>query len=230
MKMIQVDNLTWILFLRQLSSGGNGFEGFFGVLVMKLTISRLIDGSPCGGIDMVIKDLDLEPKIDATMRDFLNSYVLKMKSFVEQLKPQAAKGKGKGRGEGKNKLVYAPKPKNPKPAAKEHPKKDDFCHHCKEVGHWRRNCHVYLAELIKKKKQVGAASTSESFKPPEEDVAPVRRSVRTHRALKHLCLNVEVEDHSLWDLNEPANYKAALLDLKSNKWLDAMSGDAIHER
>ncbi|GKE25056.1 hypothetical protein Tco_1436568, partial [Tanacetum coccineum] len=37
----------------------------------KLTIGRLIDGSSCGGIDMVIKDLDLEPKIDAMMRDFL---------------------------------------------------------------------------------------------------------------------------------------------------------------
>ncbi|GJV46118.1 retrotransposon protein, putative, ty1-copia subclass [Tanacetum coccineum] len=38
--------------------------------------------------------------------------------------------------------------------------KDDACHHCKEVGHWRRNCHVYLAELLKKKKQVGSASSS----------------------------------------------------------------------
>ncbi|GJU83490.1 hypothetical protein Tco_1285855 [Tanacetum coccineum] len=29
---------------------------------MKFTTDRLIDGSSCGGIDMVIKDLDLEPK------------------------------------------------------------------------------------------------------------------------------------------------------------------------
>ncbi|GJZ72045.1 hypothetical protein Tco_0635896 [Tanacetum coccineum] len=36
-----------------------------------LTIGRLVNGSPCGGIYMVIKDLDLEPKIDAMMRDFL---------------------------------------------------------------------------------------------------------------------------------------------------------------
>ncbi|GJW17636.1 retrotransposon protein, putative, ty1-copia subclass, partial [Tanacetum coccineum] len=33
--------------------------------------------------------------------------------------------------------------------------KDDTCNHCKEVGHWKRNCPVYLAELLKKKKQVG---------------------------------------------------------------------------
>ncbi|GJT90544.1 retrotransposon protein, putative, ty1-copia subclass [Tanacetum coccineum] len=37
------------------------------------------------------------------------------------------------------------------------------------------------------------------FEPPHEEGAPVR------------------------DLNEPANYKAAMLDLKSDKWLDAMN-------
>nr|GEU49764.1 retrotransposon Gag domain, retroviral aspartyl protease [Tanacetum cinerariifolium] len=36
-----------------------------------LTTGRLVIGSPCGGSDMVIKDLDLEPKVDAMMRDFL---------------------------------------------------------------------------------------------------------------------------------------------------------------
>ncbi|GJX18545.1 retrotransposon protein, putative, ty1-copia subclass [Tanacetum coccineum] len=41
--------------------------------------------------------------------------------------------------------------------------KDDTCHHCKEVGHWRRNCPVFLAELLKKKKQVGTASSSGIF-------------------------------------------------------------------
>nr|GEV43024.1 reverse transcriptase domain-containing protein [Tanacetum cinerariifolium] len=69
-----------------------------------------------------------------------------------------AKGKGKANGKGKDKQVYIPKPKNPKPSSKEHPAKDDTCHHCKEVGHYKRNCPAYLAELIKKKKQVGTAS------------------------------------------------------------------------
>nr|GEV43687.1 hypothetical protein [Tanacetum cinerariifolium] len=63
-----------------------------------------------------------------------------------------AKEKGKRKGKGKDKS-YIPKPKNPKPSAKEHPAKDGACHHCKEVGHCKRNCHAYLAELIKKKKQ-----------------------------------------------------------------------------
>ncbi|GJX50277.1 retrotransposon protein, putative, ty1-copia subclass [Tanacetum coccineum] len=74
-----------------------------------------------------------------------------------------AKGKGKANGKGKDKQVYIPKPKNPKPSAKEHPAKDDTCHHYKEVGHCKRNCPAYLAELIKKKKQVGIASSSDVF-------------------------------------------------------------------
>ncbi|GJR05324.1 retrotransposon protein, putative, ty1-copia subclass [Tanacetum coccineum] len=71
-----------------------------------------------------------------------------------------AKGNNKVKGKGKDKKVYIPKPKNPKPTAMERPTKDDACHHCKEVGHWKRNCHVYLAELLKKEKQVGSTSSS----------------------------------------------------------------------
>nr|GEU96395.1 retrotransposon protein, putative, Ty1-copia subclass [Tanacetum cinerariifolium] len=238
-------------------------------------------------------------------------------------------------------------PKNPKPAAKEHPAKDETCHHCKEVGHWKRNCHVYVAELLKKKKQVGSASSSvsknnvfyfnvipingiyeidmhdlvpnvnfiynvstkrakhnldstylwhcclahtrypketmgyyfyfppgnkiivaryveffeknlitqevsgraidleeiqdedtspseitseipmevEGFEPPQEEVISIRRSERTHRAPNRLCLNVEVEEHSLWDLNELASYKVAMLNSESNTWIDAMNAE-----
>ncbi|GKB25742.1 hypothetical protein Tco_0865143 [Tanacetum coccineum] len=46
-------------------------DGGWMVEVMKLTTDRLVNGSSCNGIDMVIKNLDLEPKIDAMMRDFL---------------------------------------------------------------------------------------------------------------------------------------------------------------
>ncbi|GKC59572.1 retrotransposon protein, putative, ty1-copia subclass [Tanacetum coccineum] len=70
-----------------------------------------------------------------------------------------AKGNGKCKSKGKDRS-YILKPKNPKPSAKEHPAKDDACHQCKEVGHCKRNCPVYLAELIKKNKQVGTASSS----------------------------------------------------------------------
>nr|GEU61209.1 reverse transcriptase domain, reverse transcriptase zinc-binding domain protein [Tanacetum cinerariifolium] len=43
------------------------------IFVMKLATGRLGNGSSCNGINMVIKDLDFEPKVDAMMRDFLDS-------------------------------------------------------------------------------------------------------------------------------------------------------------
>nr|GEY55419.1 hypothetical protein [Tanacetum cinerariifolium] len=63
----------------------------------------------------------------------------------------------------------------------------------------------------------------EGFEPLKEDVIPVRRSEKTHRAPNHLCLNVETKENSLGDLNEPTSYEAAMLDLDTNKWLDAMN-------
>ncbi|GJW61493.1 retrovirus-related pol polyprotein from transposon TNT 1-94, partial [Tanacetum coccineum] len=67
------------------------------------------------------------------------------------------KGNNKVKGKGKDTKVYIPKP-----TAMERSAKDDACHHCKEVGHWKSNCPVYLAELLKKKKQVGSASSSDN--------------------------------------------------------------------
>ncbi|GKF65474.1 retrotransposon protein, putative, ty1-copia subclass, partial [Tanacetum coccineum] len=61
--------------------------------------------------------------------------------------------------------------------------------------------------------------------PPQEEVIPICRSRRTHRAPNCLCLNVEVEEHSLGDLNEPTSYKAAMLDSESNKWINAMNAE-----
>ncbi|GKF24870.1 hypothetical protein Tco_0080764, partial [Tanacetum coccineum] len=45
---------------------------------------------------------------------------------------KASKKSLKGKGKGEDKHGYIPKPKNLKPSAKEHPTKDDACHHCKE--------------------------------------------------------------------------------------------------
>ncbi|GKF43614.1 hypothetical protein Tco_0130166, partial [Tanacetum coccineum] len=66
-------------------------------------------------------------------------------------------------GKGNDKKVYIPKPKNLKPTAMERPTKDDGCHHFNVVGHCKRNCLAYLVELIKKKKQVGTAGSSDVF-------------------------------------------------------------------
>ncbi|GJR08459.1 retrotransposon protein, putative, ty1-copia subclass [Tanacetum coccineum] len=73
------------------------------------------------------------------------------------------KGKGKGKVD-KNKQVvaYQPKPKQYLPQKKENPKKDQACHHCNVVGHWKRNCPLYLEELQtnkKKKAEHGAAAS-----------------------------------------------------------------------
>nr|GEX77782.1 zinc finger, CCHC-type [Tanacetum cinerariifolium] len=54
---------------------------------------------------------------------------------------------------------FAPKPKNPPTPKKDNPAKDAICLQYGEVGHWRRNCPVYLADLMKKKKLPQGAST-----------------------------------------------------------------------
>ncbi|GJW91665.1 retrotransposon protein, putative, ty1-copia subclass [Tanacetum coccineum] len=58
---------------------------------------------------------------------------------------------------------------------------------------------------------------------PQSDINTIRRSSRTRRAPDRMCLYIDAEEHELRDHNEPANYKAALLDPESEKWLDAMN-------
>nr|GEW70081.1 hypothetical protein [Tanacetum cinerariifolium] len=62
--------LPWVLGIVEGEEAYNPgvFEG------KKLTTGLLINGLLCSGIDMVIKDLELEPKIDTMMREFLNSF------------------------------------------------------------------------------------------------------------------------------------------------------------
>ncbi|GKE00563.1 hypothetical protein Tco_1388546 [Tanacetum coccineum] len=60
---------------------------------------------------------------------------------------------------------------------------------------------------------------------PQIDINPIRRSTRTRRPTDRLCLYIDAEEHELGDIGEPANYKAALLDPESKKWLDAMNVD-----
>ncbi|GKE80476.1 hypothetical protein Tco_1550476 [Tanacetum coccineum] len=58
---------------------------------------------------------------------------------------------------------------------------------------------------------------------PQSDIIPIRRSTRIRHATNRMCLNIEADEYELGDLNKPANYKAALLDPESNKWLNAMN-------
>ncbi|GJU91109.1 hypothetical protein Tco_1303532 [Tanacetum coccineum] len=50
----------------------------------------------------------------------------------------------------------------------------------------------------------------------DEDTSPSKNT-------SEIPIEVKVEEHSLGDLKEPTNYKAAMLDPESNKWLDAMN-------
>ncbi|GKC84552.1 zinc finger, CCHC-type containing protein [Tanacetum coccineum] len=75
----------------------------------------------------------------------------------DKKKPRGAKGKDKG----KTKLAYAPKPKILPPPKRDNLTKDFVYYHCHEVGHWRRNCPSYHAEL-KERKSASIASTSGS--------------------------------------------------------------------
>nr|GFB35721.1 zinc finger, CCHC-type [Tanacetum cinerariifolium] len=73
-------------------------------------------------------------------------------------------GKGKGKMENaSNNASFASKPNTLPPPKKDNPAKDAICHQCGEVGHWRRNCLVYLTELMKKKKLSQGVSTSGIF-------------------------------------------------------------------
>nr|GEY35198.1 putative retrotransposon Ty1-copia subclass protein [Tanacetum cinerariifolium] len=263
-------------------------------------------------------------------------------------------------GNASNNALFASKPKTPPPSKKDNPAKVAICHQCCEVRHWRRNCPVYLVELMKKKKLSQGASTlgalslyvgdghratveaiatyhlelpsglvivlnnyhyapsitrvsknnlvyfmavhrdgifeidmscsntndssikkrieklqhdgllnsidieslgkcvscmsGKMAKKPyshqverftwtnihrytslnhEEDdqetdeplchINPIRKSSRTHCAPDHMCLYIDAEEHELEDLGKPANYKVALQDPESKKWLDAMN-------
>ncbi|GKC59210.1 zinc finger, CCHC-type containing protein [Tanacetum coccineum] len=52
--------------------------------------------------------------------------------------------------------------KIPPPPKRDNSAKDFVCHHCKEVGHCRRNCPSYHADL-KERKNARGASTSDIF-------------------------------------------------------------------
>nr|GEV69483.1 hypothetical protein [Tanacetum cinerariifolium] len=58
---------------------------------------------------------------------------------------------------------------------------------------------------------------------PQSDTVPIRWSTRTRHASDRMCLYIDVEDHELGDLGEPANYKATLLNHEFEKWLNAMN-------
>ncbi|GJT86919.1 retrotransposon protein, putative, ty1-copia subclass [Tanacetum coccineum] len=58
---------------------------------------------------------------------------------------------------------------------------------------------------------------------PQSDINPIRMSIRTRRSPDRMCLYIDAEEHELGDLGKPDNYKVALLDPESDKWLNPMN-------
>ncbi|GJX80780.1 retrotransposon protein, putative, ty1-copia subclass, partial [Tanacetum coccineum] len=58
---------------------------------------------------------------------------------------------------------------------------------------------------------------------PQNVGVPIYRSGRISQAPERYGFYVDAEEHELGDLNEPPNYKAALSNPESDKWLDAMN-------
>ncbi|GKE14993.1 zinc finger, CCHC-type containing protein [Tanacetum coccineum] len=86
---------------------------------------------------------------------------------------------------------------------KDNTAKDAICHQCGEADHWRRNCPVYLAELLKKKKLSQGASTSgiftiELYSFPSKswvyDICITTQGLRGSRKLKPRALSLYVGD------------------------------------
>ena len=67
--------------------------------------------------------------------------------------------------------------------------------------------------------------------PPEEEVAPLRRSARSVKPVERMCLNVECEESILGDLGEPTSYKASIESPEKGTTENGYGwGNAIHER
>nr|GEY76070.1 hypothetical protein [Tanacetum cinerariifolium] len=88
------------------------------------------------------------PKNNAPILHAIRAGKVQKVNKHKKSQPQLA-ARGKNHEKRKNKLAYAPKPKIPPPPKREDPAKDSTCHKCGETGHWKRNCPLYLAELLK---------------------------------------------------------------------------------
>nr|GEY49733.1 hypothetical protein [Tanacetum cinerariifolium] len=173
----------------------------------------------------------------------VSSYLLKMKNYLDtferlgyampnelgkmlaelhvmqKLHEKGAKGKAKGN----NKLAYAPKTKTPPPPKRDNPTEDSICHHYKKVGHWRRNCSSYHAELKKRKNarlQGYVLDTATRIL----NIVPTKKVDRTPYEIWHgKAPKLPYLRFWGWDFDEPPIYKAALIDPESDKWLKAMN-------
>ncbi|GKB70639.1 retrotransposon protein, putative, ty1-copia subclass [Tanacetum coccineum] len=86
-----------------------------------------------------------------------------------------------------------------------------------------RNAEFFENEVIDHEANGNQEENDQEIDEPQSDLNPIRRSTRTRHAPERMCLYIDAEEHELGDLGEPANYKAAMLDPESNKWLNVMN-------
>ncbi|GJW91832.1 retrovirus-related pol polyprotein LINE-1 [Tanacetum coccineum] len=138
--------------------------------------------------------------------------------------PQLA-ARGPNQGKGKNKLAYAPKPKIPPPPKRKIPQRTQSVMSVLSTEIvWGCEALVKRDTLTKPNKLEPSLITQEASGSledleiiQEEDTHP---SIDT--SLNHEDDDLEIDEPQR-DLGEPANYKAALLDPESDKWLNAMN-------
>nr|GEW63869.1 hypothetical protein [Tanacetum cinerariifolium] len=164
------------------------------LITMEPEIQRNLEPLHAHGMLKELKTLfaqQAEQELLQTTRDFhscrqeegqlVSLYVLKMKGYIDNLErlghpvtlglglyeqtlPKSNAPALNGIRDGKQ--AYAPKPNIPPPPKRENPAKDSICHECGEIGHWKRNCPQYLAELMKKKKNTTSGAGSSATKEP----------------------------------------------------------------
>ncbi|KAG8661357.1 hypothetical protein MANES_01G000217v8 [Manihot esculenta] len=105
-----------------------------------------------------------------------------------RVKPMKNKGKPKSKGGNGSKGRGKPKWQSKAKVPKEIVPKEGICFHCKEPGHWKRNCKLYLDEFKKKKSSETTASGIY--------VIDINLSISTSWVLdtgcgSHICTNVK---------------------------------------
>ncbi|GJS05671.1 hypothetical protein Tco_0322179 [Tanacetum coccineum] len=73
------------------------FSRFFGVLIAKLVAGGAVNFTLKMKRDMIIENLDLEPKIDAMMREFLNSSQWEKSSKETSSEILLSRGRSRGK-------------------------------------------------------------------------------------------------------------------------------------
>ncbi|GJR45918.1 zinc finger, CCHC-type containing protein [Tanacetum coccineum] len=155
------------LFKIQKLTGNNFLEWYRNLRIVLSTEDKL------PFLEQPIPVLPISPQRQANPPDVITTHqawVKAQKKDLEKSKKPHKATKG-NQGKDKPKMGYAPvqappfapKPKNPPTPKNDNLAKDAICHQCGEVGHGRRNCPIYLSELMKKKKLSQGASTSGIF-------------------------------------------------------------------